>query len=387
MKKNKQSMIDDIEEKIHQLKVSKSSDETQLDYLITDLSVWKKKIVELESTLKSDLQFQKQLFETQINDCKQSMIKKKNEKDVYEKNLEGFIQCGTCSTLKSIVGEFNHEEYETFINNSKTFIVENLEAIKDLDSQIAFQQSKVDEIAKLKEDLQNLEFKKREVERNLSSYEDQIQKEERTISSLNAQLDSIKPIEIDENHLIELESNLEDASKIHDALIAKQDQLELIKKRVSDKSIRRELIDYYIPIFEQKVNDLLSFFMEDDPFTFSIKLTEDFDVEGYKNGRKSNIFKFSEGQKGSMNMAFLMAIQYLLQLKNNGTFGLLMIDEILDSALDQSRLNKVIQYLVEISRDKPVLLISHNQSLQQEYFDSIVRVEREFGFTTYIKES
>lgn len=387
MKANKQTLIDESNEKIHQMSRDRSSLETQIDFIETDIENWKTKIAELTQQIRDDYETQKMLFNQQINTRKQEMLKRKNEKDVYEKNLEGFVKCGTCPTVKQIVGEFDLDSYNTFIEDSKSFITLTLRGLEQLESAIRHN----DNLKKLKLDtqaeLKDLEYKMKSSLIELENFKSNIQKEEKLIESLNSQLDTVKPIEVDETYLDKLQSDYNDISTSHDTLIQKQEQLEGIKKRVSDKTIKRELLEYYIPIFEQKVNELLSTFMEDDPFTFSIKLTEDFDIEGFKNGKKTNVFKFSEGQKASMNFAFLLSIQHLLQLKNSQSFGLLAVDEVLDSALDQSRLDKIVKYLSEIAHAKPVMVISHNPGIQQEYFNQTIYVEKEFGFTKYNVES
>lgn len=383
MKANKQSLIDSSNQRIHELKVQRSSEHTTFQFIEIDIENIKRDIAEMQTKLQDGLQLQKQLFEKQINDKKQEMMRRKNERDVFYKNLEGFKECGTCSTLKTIVGEFDDEAYTKFIEDSKSFITTTVSGLQQIETEIKYNDSIKEKIIEKQSDLKDLEYKFKTAQLKMGELTIQIEKEEKLIESLQSQLDTVKPIDIDESHLQSLLKQQTEIAESHDKLIVKQEQYENIKKRVSDKTIKRELLEYYIPIFEQKINELLSVFMEDDPFTFSIKLTEDFDIEGSKNGRKANIFKFSEGQKASINFAFVMAIQYLLQMKNSQSFGLLAIDEILDSALDESRLDKIIKHLVEVGKEKPVMIISHNPAIQTEYFDMVIQVKTEHNFSTY----
>lgn len=383
MKQNKQTLIDEAHERIHQLKVEKSSLHTTLQFIETDIENFKTERARIEALIIPGIDQELSLLESQVNQIKQEMLRRKNEKDVFEKNLEGFQQCGTCSTLKTIVGEFDYPGYQKFIEDSKHMITTLLSRQEQVKRDLEYQDSLKQDLNDKTSDLRDLQYKLQSTQKDMEAIDEKVTKEESLIRSLESQLDSIKPIEVDETYLMSLKEQQETISNSHDTLVNKQEQLDLIKKRVGDKSIKRELLEYYIPVFEQKINDLMSIFMEDDPFTFSIKLTEDFDIEGFKNGRKTNIFKFSEGQKSSINFAFLMAVQHLLALKNSFSFDFLAIDEILDSALDSSRLDKIVRHLSEVAQNKPVMIISHNASLQTEYFDQIIKVERVNGFTEY----
>ena len=163
-------------------------------------------------------------------------------------------------------------------------------------------------------------------------------------------------------------------------------ELESLKDNINSKNIKEQALKSYIPLFEDKVNSLISRFTEDDMFTIKAKLTEDFDIAFTKNGKPLNMFSLSEGQKASITFAFTFAFQFLLDTKNQIKESTLFIDEILDIALSSGRLNTIIEYLKEVSTSsagKSVYIISHNPSLQLELFDSVIDVTIENGFSKY----
>ena len=170
----------------------------------------------------------------------------------------------------------------------------------------------------------------------------------------------------------------------YDLLNEQKVELDELKENINNKNIKEQALKTYIPVFEEKVNLLISRFTEDDMFTIKAKLTDDFDIEFTKNGKSLNMFSLSEGQKASITFAFTFAFQFLLDTKNQIKESTLFIDEILDIALSSGRLNTIIEYLKEVSTgNKSVYIISHNPNLQLELFDNIIDVSIENGFSKY----
>jgi DNA repair exonuclease SbcCD ATPase subunit len=201
------------------------------------------------------------------------------------------------------------------------------------------------------------------------------------IQNQNTNVTLSKP---DDTRLKQLEAELIEFEKEYDKLINKQEQIDRVKSRILDKSVKRELYEFYIPIFVQKVNEILSKIFEDDILNLSIDLDPDFNIIGLKRGKKFNLYTLSEGQLGVLNLSFLLAFHYILGLKSGNGLNFLQVDEILDgSGLSTSRKNSVLEFFKEMSKDKLILLISHDQNLDVELFDKIIEVDVEDGFSKY----
>ena len=413
---------------IEKLEVNNS----ELDSLIKELSNAD------EDSLKNTLK----LIETRLNDLQTELIKKETEKNIHFKNKDNYSHCGDCITLSKIIGSFNTEEYNEYISKStsvkeqlnikyteietkinslsslKNNIYDKKEQISALNSEINKKQnlitSKESEINsidfKIKEinlnNQQNVQYKQNQIinlQKDIESIKEKITTalenssreivdKQNQIKNTELNIDAIKSqepptlIQINETPLKECGTKIIELQNQYDLLNEQKIELESLKESINSKNIKEQALKSYIPLFEDKVNTLISRFTEDDMFTIKAKLTEDFDIAFTKNGKPLNMFSLSEGQKASITFAFTFAFQFLLDTKNQIKESTLFIDEILDIALSSGRLNTIIEYLKEVSTSsngKSVYIISHNPSLQLELFDSIIDVNIENGFSKY----
>ena len=404
----------------------------QLDELQTELSNSD------EDSLRNTLK----LIETRLNELQNELIKKETEKDIHFKNRDSYSVCGECSTLSKIIGSFNIEEYNEYILKStsvkeqlnikyseienkinslsslKNNIYDKKEQITSLTSDInkkqniivskesesnnvdykikEFQlnkqqklQDKENQIINFKKDIESIKEKVATAiensTREISDKEYQIKNTELNIEAIKSQ-EPPTLIQVNEDPLKDCEYKIVELQNQYDMLNEQKLELESLKDSINSKNIKEQALKSYIPLFEDKVNSLISRFTEDDMFTIKAKLTEDFDIAFTKNGKPLNMFSLSEGQKASITFAFTFAFQFLLDTKNQIKESTLFIDEILDIALSSGRLNTIIEYLKEVSTssgNKSVYIISHNHNLQLELFDSIIDVTIENGFSKY----
>lgn len=323
------------------------------------------------------------VLSSQINELQTLMMRLKNEKDIYDKNKAGFVECGTCPTLNKIVGVFDVEKYITTIQEYKTQYQNILNEIEEHKKQVEGTSTLQVE----KEQIDKKIFELSQQSFQAKSYYDTAVNAINSAYSVIAELEAdIKPLnlaEVSYESLNQFKEALTSIELTYDKLKNGQEQLERIKKRVGDKTIHKQIMEQYIPIFQNKVNELLAKFMEDDPFSFSLELDAEFNMIGKKNGKESNIFKLSEGQKTSIHFAVLFAMQYVIGLKNGNTSGVLMIDEILDLSLDSDRVTKVLEYLHDMSNERLIILISHNDDISAEYFNKIINVTKVYNFSSY----
>ena len=389
MKKNKESLIIEAKNRIECNIGDIIELEQKQSYLESDIKNIQDDIIRYDKIHyeKDDKEFEKKLKTSSINDKQTEMLRRKSEKDVYENNLEGFKECGTCPTIKLVVGIFDYDDYNRFIEDGKKFILEAKSDIEKIDNELEYYKSIQVKIDKLKYDLAECKNELYTVINDSNSLKNDIKKDEKFINDIENQLDSLTPIEIDDSSLISLENKLKLSNIKHDNIVNKLEQHDRIKKRISDKSLYKSIMSRYVPIFQAKVNELINNFMEDDPFTLQVELEDDFNMLFKKNGKKISVFSLSEGQKSSINFAFLFGFQYLISLKNESSnLNMLFVDEILDIALDSTRLNKIVNYIKDISKNKMIMLISHNSDLPLEVFDKTITVNKKYNFSNYIIE-
>lgn len=433
LESTKLTLNDDIqntEDSITKYEVILDVSKLQLDELQTELK--DKDEDSLRNTLK--------LIDGRLHDLQTELIKKDTEKNIHFKNKDNYSVCGDCNTLSKIIGSFNIEEYNEYILKSdsvkeqlkskyaevetkinslislKNNIYDKKEQITDLNSEINKNQnlitSKESEINnidyKIKEFMLNMQQKVQDKEYQIINLKKDIEniKEKVAIAIENCNRESLDKlnqinsaklsnkniksqqppvlIEVNEHLLEDSLFKINELQSQYDILNDQKLELDSLKDNINNKNIKEQALKAYIPIFEDKVNSLISRFTEDDMFTIKAKLTEDFDIAFTKNGKALNMFSLSEGQKASITFAFTFAFQFLLDTKNQIKESTLFIDEILDIALSSGRLNTIVEYLKEVSStNKSVYIISHNPSLQLELFDSIIDVTVENGFSKY----
>lgn len=161
--------------------------------------------------------------------------------------------------------------------------------------------------------------------------------------------------------------------------------LKTMKDVINDKEHKKKALESYLPVFENKLNSLLDRFLEDMEFTLKAEIKEDFDIEFKKNGKPVSVFELSSGQKSLVNISTTFAFLHLLQLKHKTRFNHLLIDEILDISLGD-QVGKVFEYLKEVSSEKNVTVISHNNQIPSELIDRTLHVEKKGPFSTYKTE-
>ena len=433
LKHSKLSLTDKIQENKNSLVI----DINNLELLKTNLSNLETEInTKDQNSLKNALE----LIENKTQELKNELLKKETEKDVHFNNKDNYLACGDCTTLNKIIGTFNIEEFNeivsknnslinqlnekyneiktrieeihslklkidnikieisslnTEISNKQNNIIKNESEINNIDYKIKELelskqqqiQDKENQIINLKKDIETI---KEKIDTAIESNNREMQDKENQIINVNLTIQNIKSqnpptlIQINEEPLKDCQKKIVELQEQYDNLNSQKLELDELKDSINSKSIKEQALKSYIPLFEEKVNSLISRFTEDDMFTIKAKLTDDFDIEFTKNGKSLNMFSLSEGQKASITFAFTFAFQFLLDTKNQIKESTLFIDEILDIALSSGRLNTIIEYLKEVSSNKSVYIISHNSNLQLELFDNIIDVSIENGFSKYI---
>lgn len=427
-----------LSEEIEFIKTAAESDKNNLEKLNSELESHQ---TELKNADEESLKNTIKLIETRLNDLQNELTKKETEKDIHFKNRDSYSVCGDCSTLSKIIGSFNIEEYNDYISKSSVvkeqlnakkleiqekinsfdsfkIEIENLKnkifqinsEINKKQSSISIKESEINSIDfKLKEtelkkqqevqDKQNqilnlkkdIETIKERVITAIETNSREISDKENQIKTIESNIEAIKsqepptPIVINKQPLLDCENKITELQNQYDLLNEQKVELDSLKDSINSKNIKEQALKSYIPIFEDKVNSLISRFTEDDMFTIKASLTEDFDIAFTKNGKPLNMFSLSEGQKASITFAFTFAFQFLLDTKNQIAESTLFIDEILDIALSSGRLNSIIEYLKEVSSvaGKSVYIISHNSNIQVELFDGVIDVSIEDGFSKY----
>jgi len=361
-------------------------------------------------------------------------------------NLESMLtdekwQCPACSTRLVADSEGLHEldleKYKTTIESKKSELVNTKEELNKHKEELntitleieesyeekLFVTSKKQELENLQErltDVDVLESKKIELEGKLTKKKEELEK---TIKDLKAQefklslrLKSLDHIDVKETESLEL--NIGNKSRELDELKQKQTRLKLlIKQRDKDKkdleqlieertafqeeydcyaywekgfrTIRRWMIESFLPAFESQVNLYL------DMFQVGLKISLDtltkkkkpkdgnehitkFDLSVIdEQGIKAPFETFSEGGKKRIAVCVGFALRQLTLTKGYNIFNFLLLDEVADR-LDNTGIDLFFRVLREISGMK--FIISHDNSLKNRFTNNLI-VKRENGIS------
>jgi energy-coupling factor transporter ATP-binding protein EcfA2 len=93
---------------------------------------------------------------------------------------------------------------------------------------------------------------------------------------------------------------------------------------------------------------------------------------------------FSEGEKMRIDLSILFTWREIAKVKNSINTNLLILDEVFDSSLDDfgtDNFSKIIKYVISKSN---VFVISHKTDELIDKFDSVIKFEKQKGFSMMI---
>ena len=137
--------------------------------------------------------------------------------------------------------------------------------------------------------------------------------------------------------------------------------------------IKTRIVKQYVPVMNKLVNKYLSamdFFVQfelDENFNETIK-SRFRDVFSYDS--------FSEGEKLRIDLALLFTWRAVSKLRNSVSTNLLIMDEIMDSSLDNAGTEEFLKIINELTLDSNIFIISHKGDQLYDKFDRVIKFER-----------
>jgi len=256
--------------------------------------------------------------------------------------------------------------------------------------------------AEIKAALTELEKQNEEVQQQVQDIQDiyaQIQSLFNEFSVINARISGQQMnIETWMNELEELrkETNGVDTSKLEEAekeLIILQTELNELKANehvmnyastlLKDNGIKSKIIKTFIPVINQFINKYLAaldFFVE---FT----INEQFEEKMLSRFRDEFSYNsFSEGEKMRLNIAILFAWRAIAKLRGCIDCNLIILDELLDSSMDDDGIADVLKLLTNLTKDENVFVVSHKMKGNnwQDSFGRVLSFKKSRNFTKLV---
>jgi DNA repair exonuclease SbcCD ATPase subunit len=302
-------------------------------------------------------------------DIESNLKKIKKELAFYETNQT----CPTCDRA------FEESYKENIIlerrRKSKEFEV----GIAKIEGLFKVLEERSQEINKVKKEIGLLEKKIAVIETHISSmdqYADKIRQE-------NAKLKSHQKDTSEEmsqlQQLNEQFAKLEkDKEKLSHAKLIHEIAANLLK----DGGIKTRIIKQYLPV----INKLVNRFLTSMNFYVTFEIDENFNETIRSRGRDDFTYScFSEGERQRLDIAILLTWRTIAIMKNSIKTNLLFIDELLDSSLDQSASENIIELLNNepILKKSNIFVISHKTNMMDR-FTEYIKFEKIKNFSRVI---
>jgi DNA repair exonuclease SbcCD ATPase subunit len=294
----------------------------------------------------------------------------------FRKDISFFAHNDDCPTCRqAIATEFKETELQTL----QTKASECEHGLTQLEIKLLAEQSKLNEITEIQKRIQSLQIEIATKNTSITETNKYITKLEKLIEELKTNKASTEKEEEElktlNDTLTELKSNLRH-------LIDEKSYYEVASGLLKDTGIKTKIIKQYLPIINKLVNKYLAsldFFVNfnlDESFKETIKSRHRDDFT-YNN--------FSEGEKSKINLALLFTWRAVAKLKNSSNTNLLILDEIIDSALDHNAIDNFLSLINNMDDNTSVFVISPKGDIYNDKFNDLIRFQKNSNFSHIIK--
>lgn len=257
----------------------------------------------------------------------------------------------------------------------------------ELENQIATQQSKFDEASALIEKMQVKMDSLAQVLDQIRDKNIEIAALNNTISVLTKQnTDLRKEIEAtqdDTGNIDEEKMKMRDMAS--EAIEQVQTKTGLLEQRglqeaasilLKDTGIKTAIIREYLPVMNKLINRYLAAM----DFYVKFELDESFNEVIKSRARDEFTYaSFSEGEKRRLDLAILFTWRQIAKMKNSVNTNILILDEILDGALDAGGIDYFLSIMNTFGDNTNVFVISHRDVADK--FDHVIRFEKKNDFS------
>lgn len=151
----------------------------------------------------------------------------------------------------------------------------------------------------------------------------------------------------------------------------------ILEQLYSDNGIKKKILESYLPT----LNNEIEYTLGELHFPYNLRFNSDFEPEMQHLGISISVDTLSTGEKKSVDLAILISIIRMLKRKYP-ELNIFMLDEVL-SSLDSDKIYDVIGILQKTAKElnMNIFIINHSP-LPIEYFDWLVEIEKNAGFSS-----
>jgi len=213
----------------------------------------------------------------------------------------------------------------------------------------------------------------RKIDMRIGQMNSKLKEQNSQITKLNVDREKLNIISTDDDQKVvdELKEDLDELRSKRNGLQETSSYYASIGAMLKDDGIKTLIINKYLPIFNQLINQ----YLQKMGFLIKFTLDEQFNeviLSRYVDGFSYN--NFSEGQKLRIDLAILLTWREVAKLKNSLNTNLLIMDEVFDSSLDQDGVDSFMEILPSLG-DSNIFVVSHTPDKLYDKFRSHI------GFT------
>ena len=343
--------VEETKRSITQYEKERETLESQRQELLSEIADLSK----INETL-SDLQTHSRYTKKEIADLQKQI-------DFYSKN-------STCPTCKQNV------------NNREDIIGERQEKIKELEAELESLLNQIDDSKESLSIIENTVDESRKIGELVSDINSSISSASKYLEKIRADIERIEKekleFEVEKQNLKTLAEQGKDLILNRLDLIKKKHTCEEAALLLSDSGIKAKIIKHYLPIINKLINqyltamDFFCLFTLDERFNETIKSRhrEEF---SYQN--------FSEGERLRIDLSLLFAWREVARLRNSTNCNLLILDEVLDSSLDQAGTEEFLKILRKMDERMNIFIISHKSDQLMDKFEGTLNFKKRNNFS------
>lgn len=394
VEKNKTRVID-IEHKADLLKTEISSAKSHNESIrkVHDNNLQKiKERVEGFIQKRKDALAEIKELDSDIFDLQEKIVDKKTVQSRLERlrDAKSKLLAGERTHSEPVVFFENHDDCPTckqaIDNSHKSAIIqshsEKLNLIRNdmslCDEKISECNTRLHEISEVEREISGKQLKKQD---NLSL----VRMAEDSLKALKKEaMDTKKEIEeISEETIAEKEAELRSVNSLLTELYKEKERFKVVATLLKDTGIKSYIVKQYIPM----MNQILNGYLNEMGLPINFSFDENFNETILSRFRDDFSYSsFSEGEKLRIDLALLFTWRDISKMRNPVTTNLLIMDEILDSSLDDSGNQEFLNIIKRFSEGTNLFIISHRGESLRDSFDNVIEFKKKNGFSRPIEE-
>ena len=176
---------------------------------------------------------------------------------------------------------------------------------------------------------------------------------------------------------------LKDLKASYNNFLQDKEEYSVLAMLLKDGGIKSQIVRQYIPI----INQLINKYLHAMDFFVQFELDENFNETIKSRHRdKFSYASFSEGEKFRLDLAMLFAWRSISKMRNSVSTNLLIMDEVMDSSLDNNGTDEFLKIIREASKDANIYIISHKGESIFDKFDNVIKFEKQKNFSVMVSD-